>query len=157
MRRLLEDLERQARRVGAEAVAVGATAEHEVEDALRPMAGRQRGEQLVGVSALDVGARALHRLLHEPGDDRVVERGGVGRRAFARHDPDEAQEDLGLGHLARLEVDHRWRVVRDVANREVVQGEGVAGAGERAFRRQDHVGVSCRLVAIDVDAHHEVE
>ena len=43
-------------------------------------------EQLVGVAAFDVRAAARDRLLHETGDDEVVERVDVGVGALARED-----------------------------------------------------------------------
>ena len=51
MRIALEQLERQAVRVGAEGVAVGARAQHEVEHALGPAARLERLEELRRVAA----------------------------------------------------------------------------------------------------------
>ena len=81
----LELRERQTVGIGAEAVAVRTGAQHEVEDALRTAARRERLHQLVGVAAFDVRSRLrATALLHETGHDEVVERVDVDVRALAR-------------------------------------------------------------------------
>ena len=96
-------------------------------------------------------------LCDETGDDEIVERVDVGVRALAAEHTREPQHRAPLRNLAGLEVDQRRRVVRDVADREVVEREVVVTARQLRLGRQDHVRVTRGLVQVDVDAHHEVE
>ena len=82
-----EHVEGRAVGVGAEPLAVGAGAQQEVEDALRAPAGRQHGEDLVHVAAVDRAGLVGHAPLHHGGDHQVVDDGRVGggaRRPAAR-------------------------------------------------------------------------
>ena len=79
----------------------------------------------------------------------------VAVRPLAGDDPRQPHEDLPLGRPLALE--HRRRVVRHVARRELVERQVVVRLLERLRRGQDHVGVAGRLVHVDVDREHEVE
>ena len=71
--------------------------------------------------------------------------------------PGQPQERVPLRHLGVVELEHRGRVVRDVAGRELVERQVVVRAVERRGRGQDHVRVPGGLVDVDVDAHHQVD
>ena len=77
--------------------------------------------------------------------------------ALAGDDAGQPQQRLPLVRLAGLERQHGRRVVRDVARRQLVEGEVVVRALERRRRRQDDVGVARRLVEVDVERDIEVE
>ena len=105
MRRVLEPLEREPVRVGAEPVAIGAAAQHDVQRPLGPDALAHRGDQLGRVAAghrrdrrRGLAARQLER-------DHSVERVDVGIRALPGGDPGQPQERHPLRLLAVRELD----------------------------------------------------
>ena len=90
VRGVLEQVERQASGVGAEAVAVGARAQQEVEHPLGAAARLQLAEQLRRFASPHRGALASHLALDQRLDDHVVEGGDVAVRALAGRDPRRA-------------------------------------------------------------------
>ena len=101
VRAALQHGEREALRLGAEAVAVGADAQHEVEHTLGAAARLERLEQLGRLAAGDARAGVADLALHQRVDDEVVERLDVGVRALAGEDARQPQEDLPLGRPLR--------------------------------------------------------
>ena len=89
--------------------------------------------------------------------DHAVEGVDVDVRPLARDDAGQPQQRAPLVLLAGLEREHGRRVVRDVARRQLVEGEVVVRALERRRRRQDDVGVARRLVEVEVERDVEVE
>lgn len=95
-------LQAQAVGPGAEALAVGAEAQHHVEPAFGSvLAGEPRGEFL-RVAFVDGSVRVLDGLAEGGVDDHGVHGGRVGavHAGGGEHQPGE---DLGLGHAARFE------------------------------------------------------
>ena len=127
-------VERQAAR-GAEALAVGTGAQHEVEEALGTGARRERGEDLVGVAAVDRARLVGDARVDQPADGEVVDHRRVGVGAHALEDERELGEDLPLVGLAGRELEDRRRVVGDVADRELQQRDVVVRLRQRVGRR----------------------
>ncbi len=89
-------------RVGAEALPVGAEAQHHVQAPFGAVvAGEQAGE-LLRVAAVHRGVRCAHGLAQGLLDHQVVHGRRVGA-VHARGGEDEPGEDLGLGHAAGFE------------------------------------------------------
>ena len=122
-------VERQAVRVGAEAVAVGAGAQHEVEQALGPARGSERGHQLRpgrGPRRASAGPAASRRASSPAtmSSSASTSASGPWPAAIAG----QPQQHLPLGHRVRPELEQRRRVVGDVAHRELVEREVVVRA-----------------------------
>ena len=80
---------------------------------------------------------------------------GIGPETLC--DESELEEDLPLVGLIVVERKHGLAVVRHVTNRESVERDVVVIALQLRRWRKDHIGMSSRLVEVDVDTHHEIE
>jgi hypothetical protein len=79
------------------------------------------------------------------------------RRGHASQALGQGQQDLPLGRRAGVARDRRWRVARDVSDRELVEREVVVRPGQRRWRRQDHVGQPGGGVDVGIDRDPELE
>ena len=143
--------------VGAEALAVRARAEEEVEDPLGAATGRQLVEDLLGVAAVDRAGLVAHAPLDHRRDHEVVDEAGVGRGPRALEHERQAREHLPLVGLVGVEREHGLAVVGRVVQRELEEGDVVVALLQRGRCRQDDVRVPRRLVDVDVDRHHALE
>ena len=85
--------------VGAEALAVRAEAQHQVEAPLRAVPARQPGGEVFGVVAVHGRRGVGDGLGEDASDDCLVDGGGV-RRGRALAAEQEPRHDLALGQLA---------------------------------------------------------
>ena len=154
---VLQTCQGQSVGVFAEAVAVGAGAQHQVEQALGAGARLERLEKLCRLAPRQPGPRRPDLTLHRFGGDEVVDRVDIRRRALTGDDPGQTQEVAPFVGQRRVRRQHRRGVVGDVADRQLVEGDVVVGAPQRGRSREDDVGVTGGLIDVDVEADHEVE
>lgn len=130
--------------VGAEAFAVRAEAQHQVEAAFRPGAAGERGGQVGGGAAVHGRERIGDGLGQHPVDDHGVHgsHGGPVGSAHPGDGEDEPGEDLALVQEAVVERDGGAGVADLVAYGECVEREVEVGALRRRRRRQHHMGVA---------------
>ena len=152
-----QHVEREPAGVGAEPVAVGPGAQHQVDEALGPGALAQQCEDLVGLAARDRAGLVADRRRDQGAHDQVVDHHGVGVGAHALGHERQAGQDLPLVELALVERQHGRAVVGHVAQGELEQRQVVVALLQRGGGRQDHVGVAGRLVHVGVDGHVELE
>ena len=136
VRAALEHVERQPVRVGAEAVAVGAGAQHEVEQPLGAAARLERRRAARSGRGPRRASPASPTSRWTSVGDRPGRRARRRRRSapWPADDARQAQEDLPLGRR-RSRLEHRRRVVGHVAHRELVEREVVVRLLERRRRR----------------------
>ena len=143
------------RRVGAEPVAVGAGADHGVDELVDARSVRTAPAQLVEVAIGDGGALGLLRLAQEAVQQQVVDDRRVGVGALPAGDQRQLGEDLVL--VGPVGFEQRRRPVGEVAHRERVEGQSYSlrSSGDGGGR----ITLACRVVSlqVDVDADHEVE
>ncbi|BFO20198.1 hypothetical protein SHKM778_65860 [Streptomyces sp. KM77-8] len=89
-------------RVGAEAVAVRAEAQHHVEAPFGAVRAGEEGGEFPGVAAVDRGVRFADGLAEGLADDHGVDGTGVGA-VHAGRGEDQPGQDLRLGHPAGLQ------------------------------------------------------
>ena len=146
-------LQTEAVGVRAEGIAVRTSAQHRVEHAIAAGVAVDHGNEVLDVPALDRRTRSPYLGGEQLVDELVVDEGGV---AFHPHrEEHKTGDDVVLGGL--FGVEHRRRVVRDVAHRQVREGDVEMALLERRRRRQHDISVAGGLVEVDVDAHHRIE
>ena len=160
MRLRLERRQREPVGLGAEAVAVGPGAEHQVEQPLGPARGRRaprrsrrrRGPRAAVLARRPPGAPPPRRRSRR---SRATSAFGPWPVTIPVRRRSIAPTRRGWSGLGR---EHRRRVVRHVAHGELVEARRrSAELRERRRPGQDHVGVAGRLVDVDVERDHEVE
>ncbi len=125
----------------AEAVAVGAEAQHHVQPSFGAGVAVEPVGEFAGIAAVDRRVRFLDGLAEGLVDDHLVDGGGVGP-VHAGHGEDQPGQDLRLRHAARLQRDRGAGVADLVAYGEGVEGEVVVRALGGRGRGQHHMGVA---------------
>ena len=145
----------QAETVGirAKGIAVRTGAQHRIEHAIAAGVAVDHGDEVLDVPAFDRRTRSPYLGGEQLVDELVVDEGGV--TLHPHREEGDTGDDVVLGGLFGIE--HRRRVVRDIAHRQVREGDVEMALFERRCRRQHDIGVAGGLVEVDVDAHHRVE
>ncbi|EGY01890.1 hypothetical protein AZA_07438 [Nitrospirillum viridazoti Y2] len=141
--------EGQAIRLAAEAVAVGARAQRQIQQALRPRPARYGGQDGGGM----VPRPAPHLRRHHG----VVQGGGVGIGPPALRDGRQLQQHLPFRQNALAPGQQRRAVAGVVAIGQLGEGDIVVAVLEGRDAGQDDVGMAGRLVQVDVDTDHQVQ
>lgn len=127
--------------VGAEAFAVRAEAEHQIEAPLRSGASGERGGELGGGAPVDGRVRVGDGLGQHPVDDHGIHGGRVGS-VHPGDGEDEPGEDLALAEQTVGEWDGGAGVADLVAYGEGVEREVEVGALRGRGRGQHHMCVA---------------
>ncbi len=106
VRMLLQHRERDPVRVRAERVAPVPRSQDEVEEALLHLTVSERGEDLIGIPAVDRGGGIADGCRHPAGERRLGESEWVGVGSQPGRDGRQADEDLELGRRSRLPLEH---------------------------------------------------
>ena len=149
-----EEFHAQTLRTRTEVVARPSGTQHRLECPVGRAAVAKLSAQLGHVVTLEFATR-FHRSPQHAVKDEIVDELRVAVGALTAGDQGQPGDDVLFAWP--LGVEQLWGVVRDVADRLPVKGQVVVAPGQRRRRRQDHIGVTCRLVEIRIDRNHHIE